>query len=174
MRMSPVTKLATAPTPARAPDPNCELVRKSVIEAVHSSSSACDGANGSVLTQAISSQLRNDVGGLVSGQLLALGRNMYTKGLDQGDELEADRSGVVLAARAGFDPYGLVAVLQQLRTAAPDDALFALSLSTHPPAQLRLNQLELAMGNRLDGYSGQAALTIAQRLQKLAASPKRN
>ena len=129
-------------------------------------------ARAGLLTQAIGSQLRNDLGGLVSGQLLALGRNMYTKGLDQGDELEADRSGVALAARAGFDPYGLVAVLQQLRTAAADDALFALSLSTHPPAQLRLNQLELAMGNRLDAYSGQAALTIAQRLQKLAAVPR--
>jgi hypothetical protein len=34
---------------------------------------------------------------------------------------------------------------------------------------LRLNQLELAMGNRLDGYTGQPALTIAQRLQKLAS-----
>ena len=62
-------------------------------------------------------------------------------------------------------------MLQQLRTAALGDALFALSMSTHPPAQLRLNQLELAMGNRLDAYSGQAALTIAQRMQRLAASP---
>jgi len=131
-------------------------------------------ARAGLLTQAISSQLKSDVGGLVSGQLLALGRNMYSKGLDQSDELEADRSGVALAARAGFDPYGLVGVLQQLRTATPDDALFALSLSTHPPAQLRLNQLELAMGNRLDGYSGQSALTIAQRLQRLAASGSRS
>ena len=131
-------------------------------------------ARAGLLTQAISSQLKNDVSGMVSGQLLALGRNMYTKGLDQSDELDADRSGVALAARAGFDPYGLVAVLQQLRTAAPDDALFALSLSTHPPAQLRLNQLELAMGNRLDRYSGQAALTIAQRMQSLAASASRS
>lgn len=128
-------------------------------------------ARAGLLTQAISSQLRNDVGGLVSGQLLALGRNMYTKGLDQSDEIEADRSGVALAARAGFDPYGLLAVLQQLRAAAPDDALFALSLSTHPPAQLRLNQLELAMGNRLDAFSGQTSLTIAQRMQRLAVLP---
>ena len=131
-------------------------------------------ARAGLLTQAISSQFKNDLGGLVSGQLLALGRNMYTKGLDQGDELEADRNGVALAARAGFDPYGLVGVLQQLRTATPDDALFALSLSTHPPAQLRLNQLELAMGTRLDGYSGQAAVTIPQRLQRLAASGSRS
>jgi len=127
-------------------------------------------ARAGLLTQAISSQFKNDLGGLVSGQLMALGRNMYTKGLDQSDELEADRSGVALAARAGFDPYGLVGVLQQLRTATPDDALFSLSLSTHPPAQLRLNQLELAMGNRLDRYSGQVPLTIAQRLQRLASS----
>jgi predicted Zn-dependent protease len=76
---------------------------------------------------------------------------------------------VALATRAGFDPYGLVAVLQQLRTAAPDDALFALSLSTHPPTQLRLNQLELAMGTRLDEYSGQPAVTVAQRIDSMAA-----
>lgn len=126
-----------------------------------------------LLTQVIGSQLKNDVGGMVSSQLLALGRNIYSKGLDQDDELEADRTGVALAARAGFDPYGLVAVLQQLRTAAPDDALFALSLSTHPPAQLRLNQLELAMGTRLDAYAGQNNITIAQRLDTLAAASRR-
>ena len=129
-------------------------------------------ARAGLLTQAISAQFKNDLGGMVSGQLLALGRNIYTKGLDQDDELDADRTGVALAARAGFDPYGLVAVLQQLRTAAPDDALFALSLSTHPPAQLRLNQLELAMGNRLDAYSGQATVTVAQRMDKLAAAER--
>jgi predicted Zn-dependent protease len=121
-------------------------------------------ARAGLLTQVISSQLKNDLGGLVSSQLLALGRNMYTKGLDQQDEFDADRSGVALATRAGFDPYGLVAVLQQLRTAAPDDALFALSLSTHPPAQTRLNQLEQAMGTRLDAYAGQPAVTVAQRV----------
>ena len=110
-------------------------------------------------------------GETVSGQLLALGCNMYSKGLDQSDELEANRSGVALAARAGFDPYGLLAVLQQLRSAALGDGLFALTMSTHSPAQLRLNQLELAMGNRLDADSEPAAFTIAQRMQRLAASP---
>ncbi|MES2401431.1 MAG: M48 family metalloprotease [Pseudomonadota bacterium] len=130
-------------------------------------------ARAGLLTQLIGSQLKNDVGGMLSAQLLGLGKNIYTKGLDQDDELEADRTGVTLAARAGFDPYGLVAVLQNLRTASPDDALFALSLSTHPPAQLRLNQLELAMGNRLDAYTGQAAVTVAQRMDSLAAANRR-
>ena len=122
-------------------------------------------ARAGLLTQAISSQLKNNLAGQVSGQLLTLSRDVYTKGLDQTDEFDADRSGVTLAARAGFDPYGLVAVLQELRTAAPDDSLFALSLSTHPTPQLRLNQLEAAMGNRLDGFSGQRPVRIAQRLQ---------
>jgi predicted Zn-dependent protease len=126
-------------------------------------------ARAGLLTQAIGSQLKNNLGGQISGQLLALSRDVYTKGLDQSDEFDADRSGVTLAARAGFDPYGLLAVLQQLRTATPDDNLFALSLSTHPAPQLRLNQLEAAMGNRLDVFSGQRPVRIAQRLQ---ATPK--
>ncbi|MES2281171.1 MAG: M48 family metalloprotease [Pseudomonadota bacterium] len=130
-------------------------------------------ARAGLLTQLIGSQLKNDVGGMLSAQLLGLGKNMYTKGLDQDDELDADRTGVALAARAGFDPYGLVAVLQNLRTASPDDAFFALSLSTHPPAQLRLNQLELAMGTRLDAYAGQPAVTVAQRMDNLAAANRR-
>ena len=73
--------------------------------------------------------------------------------------------GVALAARAGFDPYGLPSVLQQLRTARGDDPLFALTLGTHPPAQQRLEQLEGAMGTRLDGLAGKPSVPIAQRLR---------
>jgi predicted Zn-dependent protease len=123
-------------------------------------------ARSGLAAQLIGSQLRNDLGGAVSQQMLALGRNLYSSGLDQSDEFESDRQGVALAARAGFDPYGLPAVLQQLRTAAPDNPLFALTLSTHPPAQQRLEQLEGAMGSRLDAYSGKPPVAIARRLQQ--------
>ncbi|MBC7919215.1 MAG: M48 family metalloprotease, partial [Rhodoferax sp.] len=114
----------------------------------------------------VAQQVGNKLPGGLSSQLIGLGRNLYSKGLDQSDELEADRAGVALAARSGFDPYGLVAALQQLRTAAPDDPLFALSLSTHPSAQMRLDQLELAMGSKLDAYVGKPPVTIAQRLAR--------
>ncbi len=127
-------------------------------------------ARAGLVTQLIGSQLRNDLTGMVSAQFLALGRNVYSKGLDQQDEFDADRAGVALAASAGFDPYGLVAVLQQLRTASPGDALFALSLSTHPAPQARLNLLEQAMGNRLDAFSGQPSVTVAQRMERLGTS----
>lgn len=119
-----------------------------------------------LLSQLAAQQLGNKLPGGLSSQLIGLGRNLYSKGLDQSDELEADRTGVALAARSGFDPYGLVAALQQLRTATPDDPLFALSLSTHPPAQVRLDQLELAMGSKLDAYVGKPPVTIAQRLAR--------
>lgn len=121
-----------------------------------------------LLSQLAAQQLSNKLPGGLSSQLVGLGRNLYSKGLDRGDELEADRTGVALAARSGFDPYGLVAALQQLRTATPDDPLFALSLSTHPPAQERLDQLELAMGSRLDAFVGKPPVTIAQRLGRPA------
>ncbi|MCJ0765230.1 M48 family metalloprotease [Variovorax terrae] len=129
-------------------------------------------ARAGLLTQVIGSQVGGGVGGALSSQLLAMGRDLYARGLDQDDEFEADRTAVALAARAGFDPYGLVSVLQQLRSATPDNPLFALSLSTHPPTQLRLDQIELAMGHRLDALSGKPAVTVAQRMEVLAAASR--
>jgi predicted Zn-dependent protease len=123
-------------------------------------------ARSGLATQLLASQLRSNAGGALSAQLLALGRNLYANGLDHADEFDADREGVALAARAGFDPYGLPAVLQQLRTAAPDNPLFTLTLSTHPPAQQRLEQLEAAIGSRLDSLSGKPSVGIAQRLRQ--------
>ncbi|MFN4117214.1 M48 family metalloprotease [Acidovorax sp.] len=126
-------------------------------------------AQSGLLTQLVASQIKtNAVGNVVASQVLALGRNLYARGLDQTDEYEADRVGVALATRAGFDPYGLVAVLQQLRTATPDNPMFTLALATHPPAQARLDQLELAMGKNLDGFTGAAPVTLAQRLSTRA------
>ena len=130
-------------------------------------------ARAGLVTKVIGSQLNNNLGGALSAQLLSLGKNLYSKGLDQEDEFEADRNGVALAARAGFDPYGLVAVLQQLRTVAPDNPVFMLSLSTHQPAQQRMDQVELAMGNRLDSLTGKPAVTVPQRLELLAAAERR-
>jgi predicted Zn-dependent protease len=140
------------------------------VTAKHHLQAIAKTARAGLLTQVIGSQVKGELAGAVSAQFLSLGRDLYSRGLDQSDEFDADRSGVALAARAGFDPYGLVAVLQQLRTATPDNPLFALSLSTHPPAQQRLDLLEQAMGNRMDGLSGQQPVTVAQRMEGLAVA----
>lgn len=123
-----------------------------------------------LLTKLVASQIGKNAPAGLSEQLLSIGRDLYSKGLDQGDELEADRNGVALATRAGFDPYGLVAVLSQLRTAAPDNPMFTLQMSTHPSAQVRLDQLEVAMGQRLDKFSTGNAMPLAPRMAKLGNS----
>lgn len=79
-------------------------------------------------------------------------KDLYTNGLGREDELDADRIGVVLAARAGYDPYGLPAVLQKLDSLqGNDDGRLALLFKTHPSPADRLDVLGKRMGSRLDG-----------------------
>lgn len=90
-------------------------------------------------------------------------KELYSRGLDKDDEFEADRMGVVIATRAGYDPYGLPAVLQTLIGMNPDDASLALLFQTHPPANKRLSLLE-KLFNRLDPYARQPQ--VKERFQK--------
>lgn len=123
-------------------------------------------AQSGLLTQLVASQINsNALGNMVASQFLALGRNLYARGLDQADEHAADRAGVELATRSGFDPYGLVASIQRLRSEGAGNPLFAHALATHPPAQARLEYLEAAMGRQLDAWTGGPAVTVAQRME---------
>ncbi len=84
-------------------------------------------------------------------------RNLYSTGLDKGDELDADRAGVVLAARAGYDPYGLLAVLQTLAAVDPKSSSMQLLLATHPSPADRIAALSAAMNaGHMDKYGSQA------------------
>lgn len=78
------------------------------------------------------------------------GTELYARGLDKGDEYEADRMGLVLAARAGYNPFGLVASLQTLDAVNPQDGAVALMFKTHPSPAKRLEMLDTAVGTRLD------------------------
>jgi predicted Zn-dependent protease len=81
-------------------------------------------------------------------------KTIYTRGLDRGDEYEADRIGVVLAARAGYDPYGLPAVLQTLDSLNADSSALALMTATHPAPQSRLEKLDKAMSAQTGQFAG--------------------
>lgn len=83
--------------------------------------------------------------------LVNVGRKLYASGLDQGDEFEADRLGVVIAARGGYDPYGLPAVLQTLQAQSASDDGFSLLFKTHPAPGARIEMLDALMKDRLDG-----------------------
>lgn len=97
------------------------------------------------------------------------GVQLYSKGLDRDLEFDADLRGVVLAARAGYDPYALLDVLTTIDSINPDSAELTVLLKTHPPADERLNLLAESMDGRLDTYaSGQSNL---RRFQRIAAGP---
>jgi predicted Zn-dependent protease len=89
------------------------------------------------------------VTGFLTDQVIKAGKTLYTRGLDKDDEYEADRMGVVIAARAGYSPYGLVGVLQTL-SAEQDQKGLALLMKTHPNPTDRMERLGKAMGTRLD------------------------
>ncbi|HWA11524.1 MAG TPA: M48 family metalloprotease [Burkholderiales bacterium] len=101
-------------------------------------------------------------------QLAGPTKELYARGLDKSDEFEADRVGVVLAARAGYDPYGLPAVLTTLATADPKDNFLSLLYKTHPLPQARLDKLTPGMAT-LDNLK---ATQNADRFQKLTRKLK--
>ena len=74
---------------------------------------------------------------------------MITRGLDRSAETEADQMGVVLAARAGYSPYGLVEVLHKLAARKPDDPGLKILYSTHPTPRDRLTSLGEALEPRI-------------------------
>lgn len=100
-----------------------------------------------------------------SNKLLGGAKEVMLRGLDKGDEYEADRMGVVLATRAGYDPYGLPAVLQALESLAADDSTAALLFQTHPAPGARLEKLEEALGEQLDAYAERPQLADRFRAQ---------
>jgi predicted Zn-dependent protease len=115
------------------------------------------GAQTALAGDALSMALR-ERGGAARDKLIAFGTEMYGRGLDKGDELEADRVGVVIAARAGYDAYGLPSVLQTLQAMSAQDSALALMFKTHPAPAERLDALGEKMQPVLDAYSRQAQL----------------
>ena len=86
---------------------------------------------------------------LLVNNLIGTGAEVMARGLDKDAEFEADRIGVVLAARAGYSPYGLVEVLHLLAARTADDSSLALLFKTHPAPGERLTQLGDALAPRV-------------------------
>ncbi len=126
------------------------VVRKHHLKAIQK------GALASLGGQAASAAFK-DMNGEAKQKLVSFGTEMYSRGLDKDDELEADRLGVVIAARGGYDPYGLPAVLQTLQAVNPADSAVALMFKTHPAPGERLAALEPGMP-ALDAYASQPQL----------------
>ena len=74
-------------------------------------------------------------------KLVNSGVQIYARGLDQRFEYGADRRGVVLAARSGYDPYAMLDVLTTLSSINSADESMAVFLNTHPPLNKRIETL---------------------------------
>ena len=88
-------------------------------------------------------------------KLVSAGTEIFARGLDKEDEFAADRMGVVLSARAGYDPYGLPATLQTLSSINPKDDAVSLMFKTHPDSEKRLELVSNTMEGHLDQYADQ-------------------
>jgi predicted Zn-dependent protease len=82
--------------------------------------------------------------------LIGNGAEVMARALDKNAEYQADRVGMILTARAGYDAYGLPTVLQEIGHVSDKDSRLALLYKTHPRPADRLTHLSEAVGNRLD------------------------
>ena len=133
------------------------VVKKHQLAAIQStlSSDVWAGMGKDAAGQAIGRRGGGDAFGLKSAAanagVEAVKSGVFLRPLDRGMEYEADRMGVVIAARSGYDPYGLVAVLSMLAQVKGDGSGAAI-FDTHPAASDRIAELEgfmAKMGDRV-------------------------
>jgi predicted Zn-dependent protease len=110
------------------------------------------------------------VGNMAKPYILDAAGNLIKDGfflrpLDRGLETEADQLAIVLATRAGYDPYGLVGALQMLaQYKGGGDA--ASIISTHPSATDRIADLEKFVPT-METYTKQPQLLEARFKQNV-------
>ncbi len=129
------------------------------------------GARTELLSDLANEALKGKGADPALNKLVSAGTEVYARGLDKSDEFEADRMGVVIAARGGYDPYGLPAVLQTLQSINPSDSSVALMFKTHPALADRLSLLDKEMTGQFGKFDNQPDLA-PRFFQALGAGKK--
>ena len=101
----------------------------------------------------------------IAQKAIGSGAEISARSLDKSAEYEADRMGIVLAARAGYDAFGLPEVLQTIGQTSKTDNSVALLFKTHPHPDDRLTKLGDSAGSKLDNLK--AGKTLENRLYKI-------
>ncbi|HEY0561709.1 MAG TPA: M48 family metalloprotease [Methylophilus sp.] len=101
----------------------------------------------------------------LSKKVISTGAEISARNLDKSAEYEADSIGMILAARAGYEAYGLAEVLQNMGQVNKSDDSVALLFKTHPHPDDRLTQLSVNAGNQLDKLP--AGKTLENRLYRI-------
>jgi predicted Zn-dependent protease len=104
----------------------------------------------------------------IAGGLLANG--LFLK-FNRDDEQEADRVGLQMMARAGWDPRGMVELFEILRREARrDPGTVEVFFSSHPSPQDRITELRTEVMRRRGGRrDSQEFKNVKARLQRLPA-----
>lgn len=121
------------------------------------------------------STLIGELGKVASGQvkgsdpavqnLIGNGAEIMARGLDKNAEFEADRVGIVFAARAGYEPWGLPSVLQDMAGLPAKDSRMGLLYKTHPHPADRLAALGEAVDGNLDSVGGKELASRFYRIR---------
>ncbi len=128
------------------------VVRKHHLQAIK------QGARTELMAEFANEALQKGGANPALSKLVNAGTELYARGLDKRDEFEADRMGIVIAARGGYDPYGLPAVLQTLQTINPKDTSLSLLFKTHPALSDRLSLLDRLMSGDFERFGSQPTL----------------
>lgn len=122
---------------------------------------------GSTLFSKKLGKMKNEQAGQAVKTLIGSGAEIMARGLDKDAEYQADRIGVVVATRAGYDAYGLPMVLQEIGHASLNDSSVALLFKTHPHPDARLAILGDSMGEQFDKYpEGKSVMDRFYRLKE--------
>lgn len=89
---------------------------------------------------------------------------LYARGLSRGDELDADRKGMVIAARAGYDPWALVVVLQRIQSLKADNSALTTFFRTHPNTGERIEAMEPILAD--SALAEMQGATLAERFHQ--------
>lgn len=116
----------------------------------------------------VSDSVGDKKGRKIMRKLADSGLQLYTTGLDRDLEFEADLRGVVLMARAGYDPYAFLDVLTTIDSINPASAELTVFMHTHPPIDDRLDTLAAKMEGKLDSYA--SGVDNAARFRRVAAT----
>lgn len=109
----------------------------------------------------------------IADTVLNAGHQLFIKGLSRDDELAADTLAIRLAARVGYDPYAMAAVLQKLDSIHGDSRGISLILATHPAPADRLDNIEQQL-NKLEQQhpTARSPRLILQERHQAALRPK--
>ena len=112
-------------------------------------------------TQAVADNIQ---GGGLKGEakrfLIGEGAELYTRSLDRGAERDADNDGVLLAARAGYDPAACLIFMQRMASLKQEEGTLASLYKTHPQAPERIVDIESALADLSGVEPGSGARPI--------------